>query len=913
MRAQRTFIDWRRPALAAVVDFVCTRYQRNGVVDLSNVVVVTPGGRAGRRFLELLAERTAGRNIAPQLATPGDLPERLYPLKRPLANDLTQSFAWVEALRGLSGQQVKCIVGDPPADSDVQAWLTIGELLARVHRELAADRQDFRHVADLPLIREVREEARWRALAAAQQRYLAILDGLGLWDQQTARLVAIDKNEPATDCDILLIGLADLNGTLRAMLEAVADRVHVFVHAPEELADRFDDFGVLRPELWEQATIPLGDDCLTFVDRPPEQAADVVNFVRAQAAQGAAADDIVIGLADDSLASAVRVALDEQGVRTRWIGGRTADATSIARLLSAVADRLENDLTPTTCELLRHPDVAAWLEADDLAADWLAQVDRAVIDHAPRKLGGGNGQSEPLNTSRTVADRINRLLRPLSGDGRPLGDWCEPILQMIAHIYGARTFGDDEADQRERQALEFLHDALQQQSEIPEQLAPAVSASIAIRLALEAVARKLLTPDNPADAVEMIGWLELPLDDAPALVVCGMNDGFVPSSLNSDLFLPNGLREQLGLEENRRRYARDAYALSVLVHSRPSIRLIVGRHNAQGDPLLPSRLIFATDEASIARRVRSAFEPPAGPRTPGDSGRLQSAFQVPRPRPNRTVDRLRVTAFRDYIACPYRFYLRHVEKLECVTDLDGELTAASFGTLIHSALNSWADSDSLDSTDPLELKRFLEASFDAAADLMFDAEPLPAVRLQREQARLRLEAFAHWQAQHRRAGWRLQHHEVSASKDLVLPSGKKLLIRGQIDRIDFHPERNEWLIIDYKTGDAGDGPDKTHFRRGEWVDLQLPLYRFLASSLKIPGDPAVAYVTLGKSASGESGDLLKVATWTPDQWRDAQQRIIGIADDVAQCRFWPPASEPPMFDDFAAILQEGVFGREVLS
>jgi len=908
MRAKRTFIDWRRPALAAVVDFVCTEYLDDGVVDLSSVIVVTPGGRAGRRFLELLAERTEGRNAAPQILTPKDLPERLYQLKRPLADDLTQQFAWVEALRGLREEQMRSIVGHPPADGDIQARLEIGELLGKVHRELAADLKSFRDVAALPLIHAARESTRWQSLADAQDRYLAILDQLDLWDRQTARLVAIERKEPATDCDILLIGLADMNHTLRAMLEQVSDRVHVFVHAPESLAARFDQFGVLIPDAWESAPIPLEEDWLAFVDRPTDQAAAVVEFVRRQAEEGAAVEDVVIGLADESLASPVRVGLEERGVATRWIGGRTVGGSSVAQLLDAIASRLESDLTSVTCELIRHPDIARRLGQEGLPAGWLAMVDQAVAEHAPRRLGGGSGDDRNLDVSRAVAELVEQLVKPLRGSARPLGDWATPICRLLEEIYADREFGDGEADQRERQALELLRDALLEQSDVPESLSPATSASAAIRLALESKAGELLRPESRLDAVELIGWLELPLDDAPALVVCGLNDGFVPSSLNSDMFLPNGLRELLGLEDNRRRYSRDAYALSVLIHSRRSVKLVSGRHNAQGDPLLPSRLVFATDEKTMAHRVVKAFEPTAQ-EAPAQE-RRESGLHVPRPRTDIEVTKLNVTAFRDYIACPYRFYLKHIEKLRSVADLEGELTAANFGTLIHSALLQWAKSDAKDATDPLEVKRVVEEAFDASADRMFDDEPLPAVKLQLEQARLRLRAFAEWQALHRRAGWRVQYWEKNVSRELVLESGRTLTIIGQIDRIDYHADRDEWLIIDYKTGDAGDTPEKVHLQSGEWVDLQLPLYRFLAGVLDLPGDAAVAYVALGKEPPKDPTELLKRASWTPDQFAQANWKIFRIAEDVAAGRFWPPAKHPPTFDDFSAIVQEGVFGRE---
>ena len=47
------------------------------------------------------------------------------------------------------------------------------------------------------------------------------------------------------------------------------------------------------------------------------------------------------------------------------------------------------------------------------------------------------------------------------------------------------------------------------------------------------------------------------LDDSPATVVTSFNDGFVPSSVTADAFLPNRLRQSLGLLHNDRRLARE--------------------------------------------------------------------------------------------------------------------------------------------------------------------------------------------------------------------------------------------------------------------------------------------------------------------------------------------------------------------
>jgi ATP-dependent helicase/nuclease subunit B len=689
--------------------------------------------------------------------------------------------------------------------------------------------------------------------------------------------------------------------------------VHVFVHAPGELASRFDEFGVLRPALWEQAPIALNEASLQFVDRPADQAAAVVEFVRERAEAGAGAEDVIVGLANESLASPVRVALDEHGVASRWIGGSTAKQTSAAKLLSAIADRLESDRTPMTSELVRHPEIGRWLKRKGLPAGWLMKLDEAVINYAPRRLGVNHRQLDDrsLAVARSVVELIEQTMSPLAGTARPIGDWAAPVCGVLQEIYGDRKFGEGEEDRREAQALQKIRDVLQGLSGIPEALAPATTASAAIRLAVDGLSRELLTPDEQPDAVEMVGWLELPLDDSPAVVVCGMNDGFVPSSLNNDMFLPNGLREELGLEDNRRRYARDAYALSVVSHSRESVRFVSGRHDALGDPLIPSRLLFATDEQTIARRLIKAFEAASSIEAEGQEHR-GSGFRVPRPKERCIVERLRVTAFRDYIACPYRFYLRHIENLRSVADLEGELTAANFGTLIHAALNRWAESDATDATDPAEVRKIVEQAFDEASSSTLDDDPLPAVKLQLEQARLRLKVFAEWQAEHRREGWRLRFHEVEVSRDLKLESGRTLTIRGQIDRIDYHADRNEWLIIDYKTGDSALGPEEVHLSSGEWVDLQLPLYRWLAATLDIPGEPGVAYLALGREPPKHPMEIFKPASWSADLWAQAYWKMFRIAEDVAAGIFWPPAKEPPRFDDFACVVQEGAFGREVL-
>src|SRR3954466_501476 len=90
---QREFLDWRSSPLAGAAEYLRARCQHEAELDLSQFIVVVPGGRAGRRLLEILVL------TPPEIVTPEKFPELLYQAKWPFADTLTQQLAWTEALR----------------------------------------------------------------------------------------------------------------------------------------------------------------------------------------------------------------------------------------------------------------------------------------------------------------------------------------------------------------------------------------------------------------------------------------------------------------------------------------------------------------------------------------------------------------------------------------------------------------------------------------------------------------------------------------------------------------------------------------------------------------------------------------------------------------------------------------------
>ena len=936
MPITRKFFDWNRPALPQVLAWLCDAHGVDGYVDLSEYLLVFPGRKAGRRFLELLTEQTDGRNAPPEVITPESLPEHLYETQKPFASDLTQRLAWAEALRSLSEDELGVLLRNLPDADDLDRWLDFGTLLARHHRELAADGLDFSHVAEhgaeLPGFDEQR---RWEVLRAAQQKYLAYLDSLGLWDQQTARLVAIDHRECRSDKQILLVGAVDLNRGLRLMLDQVASmassghmtsgQVTALIHAPESLADHFDEHGCLIPNRWADWRIDLDESQVRVMDGPVDQANEAA-YAIADLDGRYRADDIVVGVADESHVPLVRRQLELCGVRARPVAERGVPQSLPALLLAAVADHLEQSRVETFAALVRHPDVAAWLKIQGLKPGWLTKLDDYLVDHLQPRLGEWLGYDDRCTRVREAHQRIEDWLGPLRSDQTLApSEWSPAIRKLLLTIYGNREFQEEDlADHITLQAVREIDAALTEHELVPDEVGIGFTAADAVRLTLEAVAGAIVPPPPDPDAIPLLGWLELPLDDSPVAVVTNVNEGILPSSVNSDLFLPNALRTKLGLLDNARRYARDAYALSVVLQSREQVTLIVGRRTSEGDPLKPSRLLFAADPETIARRVvrfyGSESDAAAAQRPPLPRGlstdRETPDFHIPRPQPTEVADQAwSVTAFKDYLACPYRFYLSRVLGLASADDQAEELGGSDFGDLLHHVLAAFGKADLKGSTDESAIAKYLQAELDRVAGRRLGRVRRPAVQLQIEQLRRRLQGFAAMQATRASLGWTIRHVEAAPGDgvcDIDLGDGRSIAVKGRIDRIDYLPSGDLWMILDYKTGADQKGPDEVHRKGGgkqrKWVDLQLPIYRQLAEPLGVTGQVQLAYCLLPEDSQRTQ---IKLAPWTEDELDEADELVQQVGRGILDQVFWPPRDAAEVtYDDWEAVCQVGLFDGE---
>ncbi len=109
------------------------------------------------------------------------------------------------------------------------------------------------------------------------------------------------------------------------------------------------------------------------------------------------------------------------------------------------------------------------------------------------------------------------------------------------------------------------------------------------------------------EIIDLEGWLELPWNDRPFLMVTGMNEEFVPGGSLSDAFLPDSLRRILDLRDDAARFARDVFLMQGMIKSRNAegrACFIAGKTATSNDPLKPSRLLFRCDDVELPGRVK---------------------------------------------------------------------------------------------------------------------------------------------------------------------------------------------------------------------------------------------------------------------------------------------------------------------
>ncbi|MEI6178281.1 MAG: PD-(D/E)XK nuclease family protein, partial [Verrucomicrobiota bacterium] len=418
--------------------------------------------------------------------------------------------------------------------------------------------------------------------------------------------------------------------------------------------------------------------------------------------------------------------------------------------------------------------------------------------------------------------------------------------------------------------------------------------------------------------IDVQGWLELFFEPGRHLVLCGMNEGKVPARNTGDPWLGEAAAKQLGLIGNADRAARDAFLYQAMLEARREdgrVDVICAKSGNGGESLLPSRLLLAAAREDLPERVKFLFrgiEPP-------EAGLRWHADWKWQPRDVPIPERLAVTSLRTYLACPFRFYLKHALRMQIPEPSRLEWNARDFGNVAHDVLERWGrDTEARDFSKPEALTAWLSAELDRVVAENFGKRIPLSVRIQTEALRQRFTWLARAQACSREEGWEVMEVE----QEFQIPIGDTTII-ARIDRIDRHREHGQLRVIDYKTGKIM-APEAAHWKKTSarttlpehlgadspalfsaednkgkpadyrWTNLQLPLY-VAAVEAREKSAPVPCYFQLGSTEAD-----VRIDPWYEFSATDLQSALTCAEWIIGQIRasvFWPPA-EKVDYDDF---------------
>ena len=910
---ERVFLGWERPLLPLLTTWLLARRE-----ELAGLLVVVPTAQAGRLLREALAE-AAGSLISPRVVTP----EHFF---RPASQDgiasrLESRFAWIEVLRGLPAGSTPAMFPVEPVDRSF-AWASgVAEEIEKVRNVLGESSKGFSEARS-----HSPEKDRWGDLIEIERR---VQSRLASWKQRDPLAAKLDAAAayalPPGVRGIVVAGVPDpvpLAVEVWQRLGGSKVPVQVLIHAPQEEREAFDGWG--RPQdgkdgAWTKRPTPLPRERVHLVAGPTELAAQALHCFAGRASKQA-----TLGLCDPAFGPALESAFTEAGWPAWNPEGRTAGSAMILMLRAFASLAQRGDIWDPVAAILRSPllpeitgrkhfhaalKVLDKIEKGSLPASlaWVAEIcAKRIEEHAD------DGALKLAKVLAWCDDWRGRF-----ASGRP----AEAIAAWLGEMRRRKI--DDGA---EGQLLDELAEAVPHVERL-EQRGLLDGPGEALELVLASLESLRSSSGREDSVIDLLGWLELSHAPGARLVLAGLHEGCVPDGNLDDAFLPQIVRKELQLRDPDSRHVRDAYLFHALAASHET-DVIVAKVDAVGEPRRPSRLLLSAQGLELAERViELTASPPtsAGRLLPWDRGPwlLELKEEL---KPYLDGERkLSPSAIRDYLYCPFRFYLKRVLKWKPHDAGKLEMDELDFGNMCHDALQKMGEHPRIVETlDVKELRDFLWLTMDASLSRYGSALSLPLM-VQREAARTRMERFAELEVEQRRDGWRTQHVEWNIGKDILWQMDGQP-ISMQIDRIDWHPDLG-WRVLDYKTSARADTPRGAHLRRSSekrrefgtplpavrgapevWKNVQVPLYAaFVQEWKQLEQAPKIGYVNLPSTLNDvgfemwEDFDALKLS--------NAMQWSTEIINAMRAGLHWPPVGltgAEAGYDDFALLAPDGL-------
>ena len=847
-------IGWSKPFAPQVAKRLieCAPKLKAGMpVDLGTHRVIVPSSFASRLIGEELANLAPDGILLPEFQTP----DKFLNWGDSHLNVATKEaclLAWIEVLTSPDFDR-----GDFPDlfPAESTSGFTFDEAL-KFTIQLMQIRDQLGGSAKVHGFASVAESqgevaaGRWHDLATLESAYLDVLSRSDKEDHNKVRAeLATGSDLPEDVTDVWLVGLLDPQPLLLEALERRKEHlnIHILVGADAADADLFDAWGRPDPMRWANRALawPKFEESVHLV-RDPEHGLDKLSELLG----GKAPEHGVVAIAPCERERFPNLLTD----RLRSLGAEAVNPLgelhadhAIHHSSRVMLDLLESRTFAALRRALLHPTLVGNLLRQPIGFTALNTLLDALSQMKPPQdlaalLAHVSAMPEPDKTDRRATYQWNQVqsLKPLlieiAAQVDRLNDLtpellCAEILKLAQDKSGKAEALQIEFATQVSEAIENTLFSLDPSN----QPVLALPSSTWVRLALRLSSEKRFRQNLAKQPVNLPGWMEAPWDPVPHLIVFGLTDDLIPSATHAHAFLPAKLRSQLGLATPERHFANAAYTLEKLRRSRETVSgdrsqgrldIIVPRLDSNGDGLRPSRLLFQCPDEELAGRVRHLFEEDVATEEQPYWQIPQNLKLTPAARPSQAKavrTRISATSFRDYLANPADFWLKHALGMRETSHDDLELDRAGFGTLLHSALERFGRDESMrDCQDVQAIAKKLSECLDQHFEAAFGQEHEPGLVFQRETARERLMAFATLQAKLVADGWRT----VQVEGQLPVINVAGIEIGGRYDRLDHHAATDSWRVYDYKSFDKVQTPEDKHIKKHRKGNRETPDFEY---------------------------------------------------------------------------------------
>jgi ATP-dependent helicase/nuclease subunit B len=928
---QKHFLGWDTPFLPTAAKWLQEHCLYDELGAAKDLVIVVSGNAVARRLQTYFVNEAnkVGRAVElPSIVTTSQLFKKFMPFDAQIADRRFVLLAIVACLKSKSSNELRTLIGERPINSD--DFFVLLQVATKVLETIKIATGGGYSVDCTSWPKDARDKLtpdafeRFSLLREIELYVQKELDG-DSFESLQHQLVQHDYClNIASIKKVIVVGCSDLSRGATMLLQRVAAEgieIDALLRAPETEEEGFDSYGRLVTQYWMDKRIAVDDANIVVAGSPSSQSAEVVRALAALDGK-AGADEITVAATDEKMIPSLQRHIRGHNVKSRFAGGSPTLQTPEALFVSGIAEFISSQSYASYASLVRHPDIK---KIASVTEETLKQLSDYSANVVPSRITSGNwffpkksrccfDQLEELHT-----ETFDFLKEYIAIDGKPASfTSCSTAIRGLL----LKLYGDEELDRTSMRlkALQKMFGVLDSFDATHEKLNSTlgdVRLTEAIRFMLKELEQDTIAELPDPLAIETVGWLEAMVVDTPNLIVVGMGADLGGSNNPSDAYFPDHLCEVLGIETIERRMARDAHALIAMQQSRKqlgNVKWIVGRTNTDGDPLSPSPLLMRCENskelAARAGRLVVCFdneEPEVPPQYAPK--KLGLGIQLPKPS-DFTFDplkKLRVTGFKDYLACPYRFWLKHVMKLKVAEDGHTELDAKLFGSFVHSVLERFGNDTAMRKiSDVKKIEQTIFSALEDVAKEQLGSKISSKIKIQLELAKHRLKEFAKHQARSVEEGWEIVCTECFKEKEIDV-QGRKFSIRGTIDRVEVN-RNGQVRVLDYKTGSTT--ANEAHCKKDSWIDLQLPLYRELLTEIPelhdycLEGENVLlGYFIIGDQEATSGIDLLTPKKGLQDILQDTIEGTINSILDNEYSDI--PADPAPKFsDDFSWICQD---------